>query len=67
MTYLIEILTEEKKKQTFRVEAGSETEAKERLKLRLPPHKRESFTIASMKIDMSTVSDEDPYGVFGGE
>lgn len=67
MTYLIDILTAEKKKQSFRIEARSEDEAKERLKLRLPPDKRENLTIVSIKIDMSTVSMEDPFGSFGGE
>lgn len=63
MTYLIDILTDEKK-QSFRIEAKSEEEAKERLKLRLPPDKRESFTIKSIRIDMSTVGTKDPFGTF---
>ena len=67
MTYIIDILTADKKKQTFRIEAKNEDEAKERLKLRLPPHKRENIKFETIKIDMSTVSMEDPYGSFGGE
>ena len=67
MTYLIDILTEEQKKQSFRIEAKNEDEAKERLKLRRPPNKRENFTIESIKIDMSTIGMEDPFGSFGGE
>lgn len=64
MTYIVDILTAEKKKQTFRIEAKDEDEAKERLKLRLPPNKREGFSIESIKIDMSTVSTKDPFGTF---
>lgn len=67
MTYLIDILNHAKKKQTFRIEAKNEDEAKERLRLRLPPDKRENFSIESIKIDMGTVSMEDPFGSFGGE
>jgi hypothetical protein len=64
MTYLVDILNDKKKKQTFRIEAKDEEEAKERLKLRLPPDKRENFSIESIKIDMSTVSMNDPFGTF---
>jgi hypothetical protein len=64
MTYIIDILTAEKKKKTFKIEAKNEEEAKERLKLRLPPDKRESFSIESIKIDMSTVNIQDPFGTF---
>ena len=64
MTYIIDILTAEKKKQSFRIEAKDESEAKERLKLRLPPNKRENFTIESIKIDMTTVGMDDPFGTF---
>lgn len=64
MTYLIDILTAEKKKHSFRIEAKSENEAKERLVLRLPPDKRENFSIESIKIDMSTVGKDDPFGTF---
>lgn len=67
MTYLIEILSSEKKKQTFRIEAKSEDEAKERLKLRLPAPKRENFTITCIKLDVSSINMDDMFGTFGGE
>lgn len=67
MTYLIDILSSERKKQTFRIDAKNEDEAKERLKLRLPPNKRENITFESIKIDMTTVYNDDPFGTFGGE
>ncbi len=67
MTYIIDILTQEKKKHSFRIDAKNEEEAKERLMLRLPPNKRENVEIVSIKLDMSTVNMHDPYGTFGEE
>ena len=67
MTYIVEILNAEKKKQTFRIEAKDEDEAKERLKLRLPPNKRENFTITCIKLDVSSINMDDMFGTFGGE
>ncbi len=64
MTYLIDILTDDKKRQSFRIEAKNEEEARERLKLRLHPDKRECFTVESIKIDMRTVGIKDPFGTF---
>jgi hypothetical protein len=67
MQYVIEIRTAESKKQTFRIDASSESEALSRLKLRLPPDQRETVVVDSMKIDLTTVGSDDPFGVFGGE
>lgn len=66
MTYVIDIRIDDKKR-SYRVEAKNEKEAKERLGLRLPPAQRESIIIDAIKIDMTTVGDEAPYGEFGGE
>lgn len=66
MTYIIDIRIEGKQR-SYRIEARGEEEAKERLKLRLPPNQREDITIDAIKIDMTTVGDEAPYGEFGGE
>ncbi len=67
MTYLIDILAQAKRKQCFRIEAQNEHEAKERLKERLAPDKRENFSIESIRVDRSTLPPDEPYGVFGGE
>ncbi len=67
MRYIIETRTPEQKKSTYRIEASSESEALERLKLRFPPELREAITVDSMKIDLTTVGNDDPYGLFGGE
>ena len=66
MRYIIDIRIDGKSR-TYPVEASSEGEAIERLKLRLPPHQREHFDVDSIKIDMATVGTDDPYGSFGGE
>lgn len=67
MQYVIETRTAEGKKRTFRIDASGESEALERLKLRLPPDQRDTIIVDSMKIDLTTVGRDDPYGVFGGE
>lgn len=67
MQYIIEIRTAEQKKSSYRIEAASEQEALERLKLRLPPEKRDTFTVDSLRIDLTTVGVDDPYGIFGEE
>jgi len=67
MTYLIDILTHEKKAKRFCIEAKNEEQAKDRLKLRFPPDKREDFTIESIKLDISTVNMDELFGTFGGE
>ena len=66
MTYIIDIRIDDKKR-SYRIEAKSEEEAKERLGLRLPPAQRDFVIIDSIKIDMTTVGDEAPYGEFGDE
>jgi hypothetical protein len=67
MQYLIDIRIGEKPKRTYRIDAANEDEAMERLKLRLPPHQRDTITIDAIKIDMTTVGNDEPYGVFGTE
>ncbi len=66
MTYVIDIRIDDRKR-SYRVEAKNEEEAKERLALRLPPAQREGIVIDAIKIDMTTVGDDSPYGEFGGE
>jgi len=67
MDFLIDIRTDNERTQSFRVEAESESQAIERLKLRLHPAKRDNLVVDSIKIDMTTVGDADPYGVYSGE
>lgn len=67
MQYIIEIRVGDRQKRSYRIDAEDEAQALERLKLRLPPEQREDFVIDELKIDMTTVGVEDPYGVFGGE
>jgi len=67
MQYLIDIRIDGSKKSTFRVDAKSEEQALERLKLRLPPQQRDSFIVDAVRVDPASVGDEEPYGVFGGE
>jgi hypothetical protein len=64
--YLIDIRLDQTKR-TYRIDADSEAQARERLLLRLPPHQRDSVIIDAVKIDRTTVGAEDPYGSFGGE
>lgn len=67
MVYIIDILTHEKKKKSFRITADNEEQAKERLQLRMPPNNRDNFTIESIKIDASTLNMEEPFGSFYGD
>ena len=64
MTYLVDIRLEDGKRRTYRIDAKDETEAKERLPLRLPPSQRETFTIDSIKIDPASLGTSDPFGTF---
>jgi len=68
MTYIIGVHVADKREQIFSISAKDETEAKERLALRLPPQERNKIIINTIKVDpKSIVSQEDPYGTFGGE
>ncbi len=67
MHYIIDVRVDQDKKRTYRINAKDETEAKERLQDRLPPHQRDSLIIDNIKIDMSTIVQDDPYGIFGEE
>lgn len=66
MRFIIDIRIGDKKR-TYPVDADSEEEAVERLKLRIHPAHREKLVIDAIKIDMSRVGVEDPFGAFGGE
>ena len=63
MRYLIDIRLEGKSR-LYPIDAENETQAIERLKLRLPPHQRESIIIDSIEIDPSSISNDDLFGVF---
>ncbi|MGD9969595.1 MAG: hypothetical protein AB7S65_04010 [Sulfuricurvum sp.] len=63
MRYLIDIRIEGKTRR-YPIEAANESEAIERLKLRLPPQQRESVVIDTVALDPASVPDEDPFGVF---
>jgi len=67
MIYIIGVRVADKRAQTFSIDAKDETEAKERLALRLPPKERDKIIIDSIKIDPKSIRlDDEPYGVFGG-
>ena len=63
MRYLINVRVDGTKKRTYPVE----TQAKERLLLRLPPHQRETLIVDEIKIDPASLVNADPYGIFGEE
>ena len=63
MRYLIDVRIEGKSRQ-YRIDADTEAQALERLKLRLPPHQREEVTIDTIAIDPASIPEDDPFGVF---
>ena len=63
MRYLIDIRLEGKSR-LYPINADTESQAIERLKLRLPPHQRESFVIDSIEIDPASIPNDDPFGIF---
>lgn len=63
MRYIIEIRLETKSR-SYKIDASSEAEAIERLKLRLPPHQREAFEIDSISIDPASLSYDEPFGIY---
>ena len=67
MQYLIDVRVDGRKKSTFRVNAKTETEALERLPLRLSPQQRDTYIVDAIKIDPSSIGNEEPYGIFTGE
>ena len=64
MRFIIDIHLESKQKRTYTIDAKDEEEAKDRLRLRLPPKDRDSVVFDDIKIDKSSISDEDMYGIF---
>jgi lipase chaperone LimK len=63
MRYLIDIRLEGKSRR-YPINAENEVQAIERLKLRLPPHQRESIIIDSIDIDPASIPNDDLFGVF---
>lgn len=63
MRYLIDIRLDGKSR-LYPIDADNETQALERLKLRLPPHQRESVIIDSIVPDPAFLPNDDPFGVF---
>jgi len=67
MQYLIDVRVDGHKKSTFRINAKTESEALQRLPLRLSPKQRETYIVDAIKIDPSSIGNEEPYGIFTGE
>lgn len=67
MHYLIDIRIGGRKKGTFRVDGKDEEQALERLALRLPPQQRDTYVVDAIKIDPTSIIDEEPYGIFSEE
>lgn len=63
MRYLVDIRLDGKSR-LYPIDADNETQALERLKLRLPPHQRESIIIDSITLDPASIPNNDPFGVF---
>lgn len=63
MRYLIDIRLDGKS-QLYPIDAESESEAIEKLKLRLPPYQRENIIIDSIKISSHSMPNDDPFGTF---
>ena len=63
MRYLIDIRLEGKSR-LYPIDADNETQAIERLKLRLPANQRESIIIDSIEIDPASIPNDDPFGIF---
>lgn len=64
MRFIINVILSTKESRNYLIDAKDEDEAKERLKLRLPPKDRENIKIDSIKIDPNSIKQEDPYGIF---
>ena len=63
MRYILDIRIDGKVR-IYPIDAKDENEAVERLKLRLPPHQRESFILDSIKIDPTSIPIDNPYGIY---
>lgn len=64
MRYLLHVRVGEGKKRTYRIDAKSEAEAKERLPSRLAPQERENVIIDAIEIDPASLGSEEPFGIF---
>ena len=67
MRYLLNVRVDGDKKRVYPIDASDETQAKERLLLRLPPHQRDGVIVDDIKIDPASIIDTEPYGIFGEE
>jgi hypothetical protein len=67
MRYLINVRVDGDKKRVYPIDAEDETQARERLLLRLPPHQRDGVIVDDIRIDPASLIDTDPYGIFGEE
>jgi len=67
MRYLINVRVDGDKKRTYPIDAEDETQAQERLLLRLPPHQRDGVIFDDIKIDPASLINAEPYGIFGEE
>ncbi len=65
--YLMNVRVDGTKKRTYPIDAADETQARERLLLRLPPNQRDGLIVDDIKIDPASLIDSDPYGIFGEE
>lgn len=64
MRFIINIHLQSKQKRLYTIDAKDETQAKERLMLRLPPKERETVVIVNITVDPSTITHEDPFGIY---
>ena len=64
MRYLINVRVDGDKKRTYPIDATDETQARERLLLRLPPHQRDSVIVDDIRIDPTSLIETDPYGIY---
>jgi hypothetical protein len=67
MRFLVNVRVEGDKKRLYPIDAEDETQAKERLLLRLPPHQRDTLIVDDIRIDPASIINTDPYGIFGEE
>ncbi len=64
MKFIVEVKLESGQVRKYTVLASDKQEAVEKMKLRLPPHDRESCFIESIRPDASQLVDDDIHGTF---
>lgn len=67
MRYLLNVRVDGNKKRIYPIDAEDESQAKERLLLRLPPQQRDGVVVDDIRIDPASLAVEEPYGIFGEE